>query len=358
MKILLLGEFSGFFKNLKDGFRELGHDVTLIAAGDVWKKIDGADISLESKHKGLLRKIDITYKYIKNLKYMKNHDVVLIINPNFFKKGIGHIVLNNVIKYNKNIYLSSCGDDVEYIKHGLAGNYKYWPFMNWCPEYKKTYYQTNFEKSIHNKLARAVNGVIPNSLEYAEAWRSSVFKDKVKRSIPLPINISNIEYSIFDISGKIIFFHGLNRECFKGTEYIREAMEYIEKKYPDSVECIIEGGLPLDEYLELMSKTHIVLDQSKAACGYGSMNALYAMAQGKVVMSGVAEKCLNEFDIKSSPVVHIEPDAKQIIEQMEYIIKNRGIIPKLQSDSRKFVELNHDTIMIAEKYMNIFNNKE
>ena len=39
MKILLVGEFGGFFINLKKGFQLLGHDVTLMANQDGWKKI-------------------------------------------------------------------------------------------------------------------------------------------------------------------------------------------------------------------------------------------------------------------------------------------------------------------------------
>ena len=34
MKILLLGEYSGLHLNLRDGLRELGHDVVLASAGD------------------------------------------------------------------------------------------------------------------------------------------------------------------------------------------------------------------------------------------------------------------------------------------------------------------------------------
>ena len=37
MKILLMGEFSGFYLNLKQGLQELGAEVTLAANGDGWK---------------------------------------------------------------------------------------------------------------------------------------------------------------------------------------------------------------------------------------------------------------------------------------------------------------------------------
>ncbi len=355
MKILLLGEFSGFFKNLKEGFKELGHDVTLIAGGDGWKKIDGADVSLDSHHKGVFRKIDIGFKYLINLHKMKNYDIVLIINPNFFPKYISKVLLRTIVSNNQKVFLSACGDDVEYVSYGLANHYRWWPFMDWCKEYRDDYYQSKREKNIHKILIQKLHGVIPVSCEYAQAWRSSAIKDKVNSTIPLPIDTKKIDYTPYKQKEKIVFFHGLNRECFKGTKYIREAMQNIQKKYPDEVECIIEGGLPLKEYLDIMSQTDIVLDQCKTY-SYGSMNSLYAMAQGKVLMGGMQQECFDEFNLSDSPVINIEPSAKQIESQMEYIIENRDKLAEWSQETRKFVEKYHDSKVIAQKYIEIFEN--
>lgn len=355
MKILLLGEFSGFFKNLKEGFIELGHDVTLIAQGDGWKRIEGADISLDSKLKKPFRAVHIAFNYFKSLKYMKNYDIVLIINPNFFKRGIHNVVLKYLVKHNTNIYLSACGDDVEFINYGLNNNFRFWPFMKWCPEYRKSYYQTNREKKIHQELLKHVKKVIPTATMYKLAWDNSKYKEKVNDIIPLPINTSSIEFKqlILEEDKKIIFFHGLNRECFKGTKYIRKAMENIQKKYPNDVECILKGGMPLSEYLEIMKKTHIVIDQCKAY-DYSSMNALYAMAMGKVVMGGSQPEMFQIFNIDKCPVISIEPNINQIEKQMEYIINNKNKLSAWSQESRKFVEKYNDIKVIARQYLEVF----
>ena len=48
MNILIVGEFSGFSKNLKVGLNELGHKVSIMSTGDNFKKIkiDESDINI------------------------------------------------------------------------------------------------------------------------------------------------------------------------------------------------------------------------------------------------------------------------------------------------------------------------
>ena len=82
MKILLIGEFSAFFKNLKIGFLSLGNEVTLMAGEDSWKKIDGADISINSKLPGFFGKISRRIQYLYNVIFLSKYDVILIVNPN------------------------------------------------------------------------------------------------------------------------------------------------------------------------------------------------------------------------------------------------------------------------------------
>ena len=46
MRVLLIGEYSGFFLNLKKGLEKLGVDCTLAANGDGWKAIEGASFQI------------------------------------------------------------------------------------------------------------------------------------------------------------------------------------------------------------------------------------------------------------------------------------------------------------------------
>jgi glycosyltransferase involved in cell wall biosynthesis len=355
MKILLLGEFSGFFKNLKIGFQELGFDVTLIAQGDGWKNIDGADFSLDSKLKKPFKGIHIAFNYFKNLKHMKEYDIVLVINPSFFKKVIGNIILKYLTKHNKNIFLSACGDDLEFISFGLKGGFRFWPYMGLHGKSSIDRYQSNHEKNIHSNLLKYVVKIIPTSTMYKIAWDDSKYRKKVTNVVPMPINTDEIRHKPLKIleKNKIIFFHGLSRECFKGTQYIREAMNNIQIKYPDKVECIIEGSLPLNEYLKIIGKAHVVIDQCKSY-DYNGMNTVYAMALGKVVMGGCQPEVLKEFSIDRCPIIGIEPNSKQIEEKMKFIIENKTKIEKWGMQSRRFVEKYHDVKVVSKIYMKLF----
>lgn len=356
MKILLLGEYSGFFKNLKIGFQELGCDVTLIAQGDGWKNIDGADYSLDSNLKKPFKGIHIAYNYFKNLKRMKGYDVVLVINPSFFKKYIGDFVLKYVAKNNHKIYLSACADDLEFISFGLKDGFRFWPYMGQIDKSNLGRFQRPHEKNIHSNLLKYVVKVIPTATMYKMSWENSRHRKMVANVVPLPINTEEIIHKPLKVSNnKIIFFHGLSREAFKGTKYIREAMNNIQMKYPDEVECVIEGGLPYIEYLNILEKAHVVIDQCKTY-DYNGMNTVYSLAMGKVVMGGCQPEVLNEFSIDGCPVIAIEPSSNQIEEKMEFIIANKSKIEGWGMQSRRFVEKHHDVKVVAKTYLKLFAN--
>ena len=59
MKILMVGEFSGFYLNLKKGLRFLGYSVKIIAQSDGFKKIPGADIKIQSNLPSVFQKISL-----------------------------------------------------------------------------------------------------------------------------------------------------------------------------------------------------------------------------------------------------------------------------------------------------------
>ncbi|GAB6034743.1 hypothetical protein JCM17795_09450 [Galenea microaerophila] len=86
IKILLLGEYIGLHKNIKEGLELLGDEVIVAARQDGWKKINN-DINLDSSFKGFIGKIHRHQKFWFYLRTFKNFDVVQLINPLDFIQG-------------------------------------------------------------------------------------------------------------------------------------------------------------------------------------------------------------------------------------------------------------------------------
>lgn len=354
MKILLIGEFSGFHNNLKDGLIALGHECVVAGKKDGSKKIK-VDFDLDSNFKGFIGKIDrIIKSLIFSLKAV-DYDVVQFINPVVFPRGLGlnRRLIKYIIKNNKKSFLSSCGDDAFFIEVG-SKKMRYSPLSDALEYDLKLNYHPDggLENFAWNKeLITLVNGVIPVMYEYALGYEGV---SNLYSCIPLPINCSKISYIENKPSEKILIFHGLNRYGFKGTRHVEKAFNYLSNKYPEDVECIISGGMSLSDYLSLMKRVNIVIDQTYSySCG---MNALYAMAMGKIVLGGAEPESLNAYGIKHSPVINIKPNSKDIIKNVERLLALKSKIPELGCQSRTFVEKLHECQVVAMNYLDSWSN--
>lgn len=351
MKVLLIGEFSGFHINLKRGLQELGVECTLAANGDSWKKIDGADFELYSEPTdGVISKSyhKLLEAYL-NRKKLYGYDIVQIIDPRVFHSYITIPIFKAIRENNKKVFVSVPGDCFSEYEAYKAGKFKYSIFDD-NPSLSRIY-DCSTKSSLRLKkqedyIYDNVDGIIPILYEYAVGVRN---RWNTKETIPMPFDCSQIEYQPNIVHNKIVIFHGIIREVTKGSKYIREALKIIEDRYPNDVEVIIDGKMPLTDYLKFLRRVNILVDQCKEQ-GY-SMNALYGMAEGKIVMSGASPDSVKELGVKDCPVVHIEPNVNQIVQQLEYIISQKENFINLGAKSRSFVEEYHDCRKIAQKYI-------
>lgn len=350
MDILLMGEFSGFYKNLKNGLENLGHKITLFSNGDSWKKIDGATNVLFKKDDSFnhLKKVKeyIITPYLNKSLYT-DYDIVQWINPILFTKYINLYMFDYIQKNNKKVYLSACGSDYFHYKAYMDGKLKYYAHDE-SPNILKQYTR-KWIKYQNTHIAENVNGIIPISYDYSAGYSDF---NTLRPTLPLPLQLSNFEYKENEFSDKIVFFHGLSRESFKGTKYIRAAMEKLKDAYPNDVDIIINGKMPYREYLNLLKSTNVVIDQCKCY-GYG-MNAIIAMAMGKVVLSGIEEEAKKDLNITETPIINIRPDIDYIYSQLEHILQHKRDLCQIGYASRKYVECYHDNIKVAQQYIDIW----
>lgn len=350
MKILLLGEYSGFFNNLADGLKALGHEVFLANTGD-GKRNFNSDYNWEKNRRGNIGKVFSIFDLWNNKNLLKGYDVVQLICPYF----VPTIFLNKqfvryIIKNNQKVFWVACG----------TGNLidKYWNENNQfrcgiydfhTKEAQNKGVLQNYEKSEYIKyeewFIEHIDGIIPVMFEYAQPFRR---QHKNLGAIPFPVNTEKIKYKENHVYEKVVFYHGITRPV-KGTKYICEAFEKMSKKYKTEAEFICNKQLPYDQYMKLISSTNVVIDQTNSFST--GLNGLFSMAQGKILMGGAEPESINELGYSFCPIINIKSNPDQICGAIDYIMDNRTNILQMGTESRRFIETHHNYISIAKQYV-------
>lgn len=353
MKILLLGEYSGLHNNLKKGLLEFGYQVSIAATGDGFKQL-ATDIALGGSSPSVWGKVDRIITPFLKLDQLLNFDVVQFINSNPLTIFSGNaFIYKKILNNSGKSFLSACGDDPVFYQNLNKLRYHPYSALN-SGELNMEAEATTAQIKNHNIVVNGVDGIIPVLYEYALGYKDN---SKTCKTIPIPLFTHEIPYQDNVVKGKIAFFHGLNRPFFKGTAIISEALQRLKSKYPNDVEIDIGENMSLANYLERLKKANVVLDQCK--CYSYALNALYAMSLGKVVLSGSEPEALAELNIPENEcsVINITPDVDQIYQQLLTIMDKKNEIVDLGFSSRKYVEKYHESVNIAQQYVEAWNSK-
>ena len=375
MKILLVGEYSRLHNSLKEGLEMLGHNATIVAPYDGFKKYD-VDIVIKKKYqKGISRRIkNIIFKIsgidlvslsikrqILNLKtQLSNYDLVQFINEASFgclaktEREIFDLISN----WNKNkTFLLSCGTDyisVNFANDGLIRHSYLTPFKNGMDKKSLSSYGLKYLKPeykiLHEHIYSAITGVIASDIDYQLPLKGH---SKFLGMIPNPVNTDLLTYNTPIIKDKIIIFHGINSDNYfkKGNDIFEGALAMIQKKYSKKIEIISVRSLPYNEYINAYNNCHILLDQIYAYDqGY---NALEAMAKGKVVFTGAEREWLDYYNLDEDLVaINALPDINYIAKKLEWLITNPDKIKTISENAKQFIEDHHNYIKSAQTYLN------
>ena len=369
MKILIIGEFSGLAKNLSAGFHQIGHESFVFSWGDDYKKIEQDKDSYTIKLRNLhlfgyyIKPFSFFNRFIESIR-LQNYvlklskkgkwDKIIIVSPVFLKLPIifwqprfTKSMLLSLVNKPSDLFLLCCGEDK--IPISFWGENPYSKPYNQLKQYVN---HSKWSNVFFNYYSSFIKNVIPVVYEYAEPYRKSELGKHFHlcKTIPMPIDISNITF-FNEIREKIVVFHGINRPEEKGTPHILRAMDMLQEEYPDRVQCIAKGGMPIADYLQLMRKTNIVIDQCYA-CSSG-MNALFAQAMGKVVLGGNEPENGKEFNY-DIPTLNISGDSLAIYEVLERLVVNPNDILELSKKSRKYIEDVHRSDVVAQQYITLF----
>ena len=356
MRILLIGEYSGFYKSLKFGLHELGHEVLHISAGDGWKGI-GSDILISNKYSGKKAFLDIYLKYIYHILRNRNFDFVLLINPFIVtqKLGSNDLLVELLSKLNGKLVLSVAGDD--YFVDKLWATPESSPTgYTWVQDSLKydrpnhlEIYQKEVSKNWNTKLLEKVAGIIPTSYEYYKAYEN-LHEHVELISLPFVTNQLGELDSDEDFS-TLKVFHGINRAGAKGSHYILQAKQIVEKKYPSDFKFSIVEKVPYADYLTTFDNCHLFFDQANSA--YLGYNGLEGLAKNKIVLGGAEEKALAMLgtNSKECPALNILPNADDIVKKLLVLKEtNRDELKHRMEQGRSYLKKYHDAVMIAKKY--------
>ncbi|MDX3775768.1 hypothetical protein QE250_16775, partial [Chromatiaceae bacterium AAb-1] len=281
---------------------------------------------------------------------IKGYDVVQLVNPFIFPaRGFPRqLVINQLKKNNKKLFLLAAGSDAFYWRFADR-KLRYTPHADYL-KYDKNSSSHVLQSEMNYRFNRFVvskcDGVIPIMYDYAVCYDSV---PNLRDVIPIPMNTDTVRYCESEISDKLLVFHGLNRYGFKGTRFVEQSYKILEQKYPGKLELIIKGNMPLAQYLELMARTSIVIDQTNS---YSlGVNGVYALAMGKVVLGGAEPESVMALQGGESPVLNVLPDANSIVQQVEKFIDNPQLLRDTGIRSREYAISVHDYIRVAKQYI-------
>jgi len=374
MRILLIGEYSRFHNSLKEGLLALGHEVTLIGTGDLFKNYP-VDINISptvtTSNRLMIRLKNVIYRltaidinlietgklFWKNKSQLKGYHIVQFINSRSIRTTIKQEkkAIQYLYKHNEKLFLSACGTDVPFVEGLYNSPYEYTLLSPYLKDktLKKHYgstlkYLKENHKKLYNFMESKVRAIIPADVDYIWGLRNT---KKATQLIPMPINTDLLKYTPLIIREKIVIFHGINRLNYikKGNNFFEEALERIKRKYPDKVEVIIAENMPYKQYIKAYDQAHILLDQATSLDqGY---NAREAMAKGKVVFTGVEKEFVDHYVLKETVAINATPNTDQIFNNLEKLILNPKRIPEIGHNARAFIEREHNYIKVAQQYI-------
>lgn len=378
MRILLIGEYSGFHNALKKGLQSLGHEITLVGDGDGFKgyNVDiyvGSDYYRRNKWRkklmtgwykltGTNLEDGLRLKRFRESEHLlKNYDIIQFVNSNPFncEPAVEWEMLNYLLQNNGKALLVACGDDAPYATY-LSTKHKGYSILQPEPDvkmpsqhvihtlkYLKKDYQLNYQR-----LLEKCDYIIPSNTDYAAALTT---ESKATGIIPAPVQTDRLPLKQNKNLEVIELFMGVNSGNYwkKGINYFEQALEKIKVSYGNRVNITIAKDLPYTEYIKAYNNCHILLDQ--VLCYDQGYNALEAMAQGKVVFAGGSDVYLKAHGLTEIPVIDAQPDVNYLVAQLTAIIDNPQTILEIGAQARQHVLSYHNYKAIARRYETLYN---
>jgi glycosyltransferase involved in cell wall biosynthesis len=367
MKVLFVGDASNMHNCLAQALRDLGHTAVVASNGSHWMDT-GRDINLE-RGPGKMGALRYVLDVLRALPKMRGFDVVETCGPIFLNLKPSKVrrVFDWLKSHNRCMVMSALGTDNVYYNACHDGKtYRYSDFMvgdQPSPYALSSEYQTKHEDNwklpiMHEHCEHIINnidGAVACLWEYHECYKP-LLGDRLAYG-GIPIDTKSVTPLTLDKEPeKVRFFIGIqhDRNILKGTDLLLKAAQRVVDRFPNQCELRVVENVPYEEYVQLLSQSHVLLDQLYSYTP--ATNALLAMARGLVAVSGAEPEyydLINEHD--NQPIINVSPLIEGDIDsKLEWLVQNKHLIPDLSRRSREFVEKHNDAQVVAKRHLEFY----
>ena len=357
LKILLLGELSGLHQELSGALRLAGHQVT-VGHSRLAHPGFASDIPFFAplgREGSRWRQLHDIASQLVNAPSLTGFDIVQIVTPKFFNWKIHGPMMRFLARNNRRLVVvaTSCASDTRRRLSTLA----YRPCEQCLVHDLKSdrcIYDRTDERSAEYISYGLASSIVVTGYDYGWVVGGTPYADKVV-GIPLPIDTNRHRPSPMPPTDKVRIWYGETRFGFKGSAFILPALERLASgPLGDRLEIVRSGRLAFDDYLDFLDTVHIVIDQTSS---YGlGMNALYALARGRVTLGGAEPEALAFTGVPAAdnPVVNIRPNADQIHAALYSLVERKTELPTLGAASAAYAAKYHAASAIAVRYGDLY----
>lgn len=367
MRILFMGDYSGYHATLAAGLRHRGHDVTVVSDGNRYMDT-GRDITL-TRRGGFLGSMHYLYDVTRLLESLKGYDAVQLIGPHFLSLRPGKIsyVLEQLRKHNGAVGLSMCSLDHFYVKAMLTDDLL--PYSEFMAGGKPTEYSSACSRTVEQWMQPVCRDLAKQVYEEVDAAFTALYEYHAVACNLIPkeklcyIGIGVDTKALQPTTGvsltdkeRLRIFIGAKAETemIKGIPTLQRALERVAEENPEHYEIVRVGGVSLHEYLSEMQQADVVVDQLYSMTP--ATNALQAMAMGKVVIGG-GEQVYYDFigEPELRPIINVDPRDANLSETLAAALADRAALEQRAKQGRELVVRHNDINMVTDRFLNHWN---
>lgn len=364
MKILLMGDASGYHATLARALRAMGHVVTVASSGNYWMNTS-REVDLARRPGRLGGALLWARLHTTLSSQISGYDVVSLAGCDFVDLQPDRIlsIFRKLRRKNGSIFLNDLSTDTPFVRMCTSDEPQL-PYSEWRnPDGSLPLFAQRSQAikdawlgvllPLCREIYDTVDGVTTALLEYHVSAQQIVSPDRL-RYVGIPIDLEGVQPVQVDFHApQLRIFMGMQRAraLEKGADRFEIVVDELLRREANRFGFHHVENVPIEEYRQLIRSSHIVLDQVYSLTP--ATNASQAMARGQVVVSG-GEQAYYDFigEDKLHPIINIVPGREQeCVDQLIELERNRDRLVELSEKGIAFVKKHNDARIVAARML-------